>query len=59
MYIAILFMCLNNTCHVISSETIYKTKESCKILINQEEEKNKIKFDIFESRCIEIKVNFI
>jgi NADH:ubiquinone oxidoreductase subunit E len=55
MFIAVLFMCLNNSCHVISSETIYKTRNECLLITDQEDGKNKLKFDVFESRCIEIK----
>ena len=54
-YIAVLFMCLSNTCHVISSETLYKKESECKAVIAKENEKNKNKFDVFESRCIGIK----
>jgi NADH:ubiquinone oxidoreductase subunit E len=59
IYIAVLFMCLNNNCHVISSETVYKTKNECLLVTDQENKKNKSKFDIFESRCIGVTNNFI
>jgi NADH:ubiquinone oxidoreductase subunit E len=59
IYIAVLFMCLNNGCHVISSETIYKNKEVCKTVIDQEEKRHKNKFDVFEARCIGIKNELI
>jgi len=52
-------MCLSNTCHVISSETLYKKESECKAVIAKENEKNKNKFDVFESRCIGIKNEFI
>jgi NADH:ubiquinone oxidoreductase subunit E len=52
-------MCLNNNCHVISSETVYKTKNECLLVTDQENKKNKSKFDIFESRCIGVTNNFI
>jgi hypothetical protein len=59
IYMAVLFMCLNNNCHVISSETLYKTKNECLVVTDQENKKNKSKFDIFESRCIGIRNDFI
>jgi len=59
IYIAVLFMCLKNECHVMSSETLYKNEKECKAVIAQEEEKQKGKFDIFEVRCIGVKNGFI
>ena len=59
VYIAVLFMCLKNECHVMSAETLYKNEKECKAVIAQEEEKQKSKFDIFEARCIGVNNGFI
>jgi NADH:ubiquinone oxidoreductase subunit E len=58
-YIAVIFMCLKLDCQVVSSKEIFKKEQTCLISIQQEEDKNKNKFDIFEARCIEIPNEFI
>jgi len=58
-YIAVLFMCLKLDCQVVSSKEIFKKEQACLISIQQEEEKHKHKFDIFEARCIGIPNEFI
>lgn len=49
-YLAVLFMCINASCQVLTAE--FKTENECYQEIDKQEKENKKKFDIFESRCI-------
>jgi hypothetical protein len=59
IYIAVLFMCVATQCEVLYSGVQFNKKETCLYVIQMEEIKHKAEYDIFESRCIEVKINSI
>jgi len=65
IFIPVLFMCLNDNCNFMQSQSVYKSEAQCRVSINNQKiqmaevanQAGQPKITILEGTCINTKIN--